>query len=248
MAHILTLADKKTKLDLDNLPATDAECTRDMLVACRDRIFDLEKRAEKKTTPAKKRKADQDPEAAAAAPAAATAAASSAAASSADATSAAPAAAAAAAPAKKKAAKGEAASGDGAFTAAELKKFKASLAKKIVREIKKTAHNSQKKPYSSVTEGIPSRAFGCALLPADMEKKSSSKQMEKYFFGDHEEVVKWLDLTENQGVIDGVKCDAKGWFFPGMSTGPIKCRVAFEELEVSVKDNSITLKARTFMV
>ncbi len=221
MAHILALKGKGAPtLDLDNLPATDAECTREMLVACRDRIFGLEEKAEKKAAVAKKRKA--------------------AAASEDDAGE------AASAPAAKKGSKDDA--GKATFTDADLKKFKAALVKKVVRAIKKTGHNEKKKPYTTVTEGIISREFGSALFPEGLGTVKVTKQMEKHLMETHEDIAAWLGLTENAGTISDVKFDGAVWHFIAIPMPKVlTCRVAFESLDASIKGNSLTLKFRTFI-
>jgi hypothetical protein len=129
-----------------------------------------------------------------------------------------------------------------ALTPAEVRKRVTALGKKCVREIKKTAHNDKRKPYTTVTEGMP-KAEALQLLGDVGTKVSSTKKMDKISVSPPE-IAAWLGIDE--GLVHPVKFDGKVWSFGGQKP-KVYAWAGFESLEVKVENNMITLKFRTYM-
>ena len=127
------------------------------------------------------------------------------------------------------------------LTPAEVRKRVTALGKRCVREIKKTAHNDKRKPYTTVTEGMP-KAEALQLLGGVGTKVSSSKKMDKITL-QPSEIAAWLGIEE---LVHPVKFDGKVWCFAGQKP-QVYAWAGFESLEVKVENHMMTLKFRTFM-
>ena len=125
--------------------------------------------------------------------------------------------------------------------AAAVAKRVAALGKKCVREIKKTAHNQKRKPFTTVTEGMP-RDEAVQLLGSVGTQLSSSKKMTKISVAPSE-IPGWLGIEE---MVHPVKFDGKVWCLAGQRP-QVYAWAAFESLEVKIEAHMITLKFRTYL-
>ncbi len=127
------------------------------------------------------------------------------------------------------------------LTAAEVRKRVAALGKRCVREIKKTAHNDKRKPYTTVAEGMP-KAEALQLLGDVGTKISSTKKMDKISVAPSE-IAAWLGIDQ---MVHPVKFDGKVWSFGGAKP-KVYAWAGFESLEIKIEDHMLTLKFRTFL-
>lgn len=127
-----------------------------------------------------------------------------------------------------------------ALSAAEVRKKLKALGKKCVREIKKVAHNDKKKPYTTVTEGMP-KAEALVLLGSVGTQISSTARMDKISVAPSE-IPAWLSIDK---FVHPVKFDGKVWCFAGQNP-KVYAWAGFESLEVKLEAHMMTLKFRTY--
>ena len=110
--------------------------------------------------------------------------------------------------------------------------------------IKKTKHNDKKKPYTEVTEGVPSKAAAMAFM-AGTALKSDTARMTKWVLEGADEISALLGCER---LIHPVAFDGKVWSFGGMKP-QVYAWAGFESLEVKYEPTSalLTHKFRTFM-
>jgi hypothetical protein len=116
----------------------------------------------------------------------------------------------------------------------------ASLKKKSLAAIKKTAHNDKKKPYTEVCEGI-SRSDALALLGNVGSITANSARAQKRMLGP-QDVAQLLGIDE----VHPVKFDGKVWCLAGQRPS-VYAWARVESLEIKVQDALMSLKFRTYM-
>lgn len=128
------------------------------------------------------------------------------------------------------------------FNASAAKK---RIAKNTVRLVKKSAHNDKKKPWTEVTDSIPSSASAIQLLEGHTPKSDTARMIKWELLG-NDTVVNWLGLEEK--FIHPVKFDGKVWCLAGEKP-KIYAWAAFEKVEIKYIKNtgSLEMKFRTFM-
>ena len=117
------------------------------------------------------------------------------------------------------------------------------LRDKIVKAVKKTAHNDRRKPYSEISDGCASRAVAVALM-GGLHPKSDTARM-----------TRWVLTGNDVSMFLGIERLVHPVKFDGMvlSFGGLPCNVyawaAFESLEVKYENAAkvLILKARTFL-
>lgn len=112
---------------------------------------------------------------------------------------------------------------------------------KAFKAVKKTGHNEKKKPYTEVSEGMPSKGAAFALLRG-LPVKSDTARMTKWLL-EGEAVSDWLGSDR---LVHPVKFDGKSWCLRGQ-TPKVYAWAAFESVEVKYEASSslLTLKFRT---
>ena len=124
-----------------------------------------------------------------------------------------------------------------------LQAMRKRLRDKIVKAVKKTAHNDRRKPYSEISDGCPSKAVAVALM-GGLHPKSDTARMRR-----------WVLTGNDVSMFLGIERLVHPVKFDGMvlSFGGLPCNVyawaAFESLEVKFENASkvLTLKARTLL-
>ena len=124
-----------------------------------------------------------------------------------------------------------------------LQAMRKRLRDKIVKAVKKTAHNDRRKPYSEISDGCPSKAVAVALM-GGLHPKSDTARM-----------TRWVLTGNDVSMFLGIERLVHPVKFDGMvlSFGGLPCNVyawaAFESLEVKFENASkvLTLKARTLL-
>ena len=117
------------------------------------------------------------------------------------------------------------------------------LRDKVVKAVKKTAHNDRRKPYSEISDGCASKAVAVALM-GGLHPKSDTARM-----------TRWVLTGNDVSMFLGIERLVHHVKFDGMvlSFGGLPCNVyawaAFESLEVKFENASkvLTLKARTLL-
>ena len=117
------------------------------------------------------------------------------------------------------------------------------LRDKVVKAVKKTAHNDRRKPYSEISDGCASKAVAVALM-GGLHPKSDTARM-----------TRWVLTGNDVSMFLGIERLVHPVKFDGMvlSFGGLPCNVyawaAFESLEVKFENASkvLTLKARTLL-
>ena len=117
------------------------------------------------------------------------------------------------------------------------------LRDKVVKAVKKTAHNDRKKPYSEVSDGCPSKAVAVALMNG-LHPKSDTARMTRWVLTGND-VSRFLGIER---LVHPVKFDGMVLSFGGAPVN-VYAWAAFESLEVKFENASkvLTLKARTFL-
>ena len=117
------------------------------------------------------------------------------------------------------------------------------LRDKVVKAVKKTAHNDRKKPYSEISDGCPNKAVAVALMNG-LHPKSDTARMTRW-------VLTGNDVSRFLGVerlVHPVKFDGMVLSFGGAPVN-VYAWAAFESLEIKYENASkvLTLKSRTFL-
>ena len=117
------------------------------------------------------------------------------------------------------------------------------LRDKVVKAVKKTAHNDRKKPYSEISDGCASRAVAVALMN-NLHPKSDTARMTRW-------VLTGNDVSRFLGVerlVHPVKFDGMVLSFGGLPAN-VYAWAAFESLEIKYENAAriLTLKSRTFL-
>mmetsp|Transcript_5491 Transcript_5491/g.11966 ORF Transcript_5491/g.11966 Transcript_5491/m.11966 type:complete len:805 (-) Transcript_5491:127-2541(-) len=142
----------------------------------------------------------------------------------------------------------------GKATPAATAKFDAAAAKKrllkrTTTEVKKTAHNDRKKPYSTVSDALPDESAARALFE-DVTPSSDTKAMIKWKLSGME-VSNWFK-NDSSGLLEHyihpVKFDGKVICLFG-SKPKVYAWAGFDSVEVKFekKSNLLTLKIRTYL-
>ena len=124
-----------------------------------------------------------------------------------------------------------------------LQAMRKRLRDKVVKAVKKTAHNDRKKPYSEVSDGCPSKAVAVALMNG-LHPKSDTARMTRWVLTGND-VSRFLGIER---LVHPVKFDGMVLSFGGAPVN-VYAWAAFESLEVKFENASkvLTLKARTFL-
>jgi hypothetical protein len=139
-----------------------------------------------------------------------------------------------------------AASAPAAPTDAQVRQVLMRLADKSKKAIKKTKHNDKRKPYTEVTEGVPTKALALALLRGqEAHQKSDTARMTRWVFESGPTAASWLGIERT---IHPVAFDGKVWCFAGQRPS-IYAHAGIESLEVKyeLSANLLTLKFRTYL-
>ena len=117
------------------------------------------------------------------------------------------------------------------------------LRDKIVKAVKKTAHNDRRKPYSEISDGCASRAVAVALM-GGLHPKSDTARMTRWVLSGND-VSRFLGIER---LVHPVKFDGMVLSFGGAPVH-VYAWAAFESLEVKFENASkvLTLKSRTFL-
>ena len=117
------------------------------------------------------------------------------------------------------------------------------LRDKIVKAVKKTAHNDRKKPYSEISDGCPNKAVAVALMN-NLHPKSDTARMTRWVLTGND-VSRFLGIER---LVHPVKFDGMVLSFGGAPVY-VYAWAAFESLEVKFENASkvLTLKARTYL-
>ena len=124
-----------------------------------------------------------------------------------------------------------------------LQAMRKRLRDKVVKAVKKTAHNDRKKPYSEVSDGCASKAVAVALMNG-LHPTSDTARMTRWILTGND-VSRFLGVER---LVHPVKFDGKVWSFGGAPVH-VYAWAAFESLEIKYENASkvLTLKSRTFM-
>jgi len=124
-----------------------------------------------------------------------------------------------------------------------LQAMRKRLRDKIVKAVKKTAHNDRKKPYSEISDGCASRAVAVALM-GGLHPKSDTARMTRWVLTGND-VSMFLGIER---LVHPVKFDGMVLAFAGIPVN-VYAWAAFESLEIKYENAAkvLTLKARTFL-
>ena len=124
-----------------------------------------------------------------------------------------------------------------------LQAMRKRLRDKVVKAVKKTAHNDRKKPYSEISDGCASRAVAVALMNG-LHPKSDTARMTRWVLTGND-VSRFLGIER---LVHPVKFDGMVLSFGGAPVH-VYAWAAFESLEVKFENASkvLSLKARTFL-
>ena len=124
-----------------------------------------------------------------------------------------------------------------------LQAMRKRLRDKIVKAVKKTAHNDRKKPYSEISDGCPNKAVAVALMNG-LHPRSDTARMTRWVLTGND-VSRFLGIER---LVHPVKFDGMVLSFGGAPVH-VYAWAAFESLEVKFENASkvLTLKARTFL-
>jgi len=117
------------------------------------------------------------------------------------------------------------------------------LRDKIVKAVKKTAHNDRRKPYSEISDGCPSKAVAVALMN-NLHPKSDTARMTRWVLTGND-VSMFLGIER---LVHPVKFDGMVLSFGGAPVH-VYAWAAFESLEIKYENASkvLTLKCKTFL-
>ena len=132
---------------------------------------------------------------------------------------------------------------DNELDAKALQAMRKRLRDKVVKAVKKTAHNDRKKPYSEVSDGCPSKAVAVALMN-NLHPRSDTARMTRWVLAGND-VSRFLGIER---LVHPVKFDGMVLSFGGLPCN-VYAWAAFESLEVKFENASkvLTLKSRTFL-
>ena len=124
-----------------------------------------------------------------------------------------------------------------------LQAMRKRIRDKIVKAVKKTAHNDRKKPYSEISDGCASRAVAVALM-GGLHPKSDTARMTRWVLTGND-VSMFLGIER---LVHPVKFDGMVLAFAGIPVN-VYAWAAFESLEIKYENAAkvLTLKARTFL-
>ena len=124
-----------------------------------------------------------------------------------------------------------------------LQAMRKRLRDKVVKAVKKTAHNDRKKPYSEVSDGCPSKAVAVALMNG-LHPKSDTARMTRWVLSGND-VSRFLGIEK---LVHPVKFDGMVLSFGSLPVN-VYAWAAFESLEIKFENASkvLTLKSRTFL-
>ena len=124
-----------------------------------------------------------------------------------------------------------------------LQAMRKRLRDKIVKAVKKTAHNDRRKPYSEISDGCPSKAVAVALM-GGLHPKSDTARMTRWVLTGND-VSMFLGIEH---LVHPVKFDGMVLAFAGIPVN-VYAWAAFESLDIKYENASkvLTLKARTFL-
>ena len=124
-----------------------------------------------------------------------------------------------------------------------LQAMRKRLRDKVVKAVKKTAHNDRRKPYSEISDGCASRAVAVALM-GGLHPKSDTARMTRWVLSGND-VSRFLGIER---LVHPVKFDGMVLSFGGAPVH-VYAWAAFESLEVKYENASkvLTLKARTLL-
>ena len=117
------------------------------------------------------------------------------------------------------------------------------LRDKIVKAVKKTAHNDRRKPYSEISDGCASRDVAVALM-GGLHPKSDTARMTRWVLTGND-VSMFLGIER---LVHPVKFDGMILAFAGIPVN-VYAWAAFESLEIKYENASkiLKLKARTLL-
>ena len=117
------------------------------------------------------------------------------------------------------------------------------LRDKIVKAVKKTAHNDRRKPYSEISDGCASRDVAVALM-GGLHPRSDTARMTRWVLTGND-VSMFLGIER---LVHPVKFDGMVLSFGGAPVH-VYAWAAFESLEVKFENAAkvLTLKCRTFL-
>ena len=132
---------------------------------------------------------------------------------------------------------------DAEVDAKALQAMRKRLRDKIVKAVKKTAHNDRKKPYSEISDGCASRAVAVALM-GGLHPKSDTARMTRWVLSGND-VSRFLGIER---LVHPVKFDGMVLSFGGAPVH-VYAWAAFESLEIKYENASkvLTLKSRTYL-
>ena len=124
-----------------------------------------------------------------------------------------------------------------------LQAMRKRLRDKVVKAVKKTAHNDRKKPYSEVSDGCPNKAVAVALM-GGLHPKSDTARMTRWVLAGND-VSRFLGIER---LVHPVKFDGMVLSFGGAPVH-VYAWAAFESLEVKYENAAkvLTLKCRTYL-
>ena len=124
-----------------------------------------------------------------------------------------------------------------------LQAMRKRLRDKIVKAVKKTAHNDRRKPYSEISDGCASKAVAVALM-GGLHPKSDNARMTRWVLTGND-VSMFLGIER---LVHPVKFDGMVLAFAGIPVN-VYAWAAFESLEIKYENAAkvLTLKARTFL-
>ena len=133
--------------------------------------------------------------------------------------------------------------GDEVVDAKALQAMRKRLRDKVVKAVKKTAHNDRKKPYSEISDGCANKAVAVALMNG-LHPKSDTARMTRWVLTGND-VSRFLGIER---LVHPVKFDGMVLSFGGAPVH-VYAWAAFESLEIKFENASkvLTLKARTFL-
>ena len=132
---------------------------------------------------------------------------------------------------------------DAEVDAKALQAMRKRLRDKIVKAVKKTAHNDRRKPYSEISDGCPSKAVAVALM-GGLHPKSDTARMTRWVLTGND-VSMFLGIER---LVHPVKFDGMVLAFAGIPVN-VYAWAAFESLEIKYENAAkvLTLKVRTFL-
>ena len=124
-----------------------------------------------------------------------------------------------------------------------LQAMRKRLRDKVVKAVKKTAHNDRKKPYSEISDGCASRAVAVALM-GGLHPTSDTARMTRWVLTGND-VSRFLGIER---LVHPVKFDGMVLSFGGAPVH-VYAWAAFESLEIKFENAAkvLTLKSRTFL-